>query len=312
MPQPVVRTRVFGGRGGFRNFPGQNVRSIGLQWGKEKNRHQLGTIHLNGKEYGGKEPRDIIELANDEYIDEFIVREGNEIDFFLCKTNKGNSVKGGSHDTGGQKRTHEKNVRVLAIGGKTGSRVDMLRIKYIDNYRESRTEAGRMLLVIGIIAQGEEEEIVINQSIRDLQATRRVSETQFTSETSTSAEFIAMATVSASQRFGFSATTVSEYVNEVEKLEEKTVTSKRSPPEGFVGLEVTNADVFRSVLTNGKKGDYWFFPSGAAEYIEVPADKGITGQDCVDMTGVLRAQIPAMAARKKDKYGSTFDFYSAE
>ncbi|MDC7225007.1 MAG: hypothetical protein PQJ60_14760, partial [Spirochaetales bacterium] len=144
-----IVTRPFGGEGGG-EFPKQNIKEIGLRTGS-----RVDQIRINGVEHGGDGGSDLgsISLGNDEYINRIDLRSGSEIDKVIFTTNEGHSIGGGGD--GGGPSTLE-NIRVIAIGGRSGSRVDKLNIMYIENYEPSVIEEENVGFILGYSAPFQE------------------------------------------------------------------------------------------------------------------------------------------------------------
>ena len=124
-------TKYFGGNGGS-EFELESVQSIGLRTGS-----RLDQITINDVAHGGNGGSDqgVLTLSDGEYINKIRVRSGSEIDYLELFTNKGNSIGGGGD---GGSSTLLEDIQVVAIGGRSGSRVDQLSIQYTTEVDHSK------------------------------------------------------------------------------------------------------------------------------------------------------------------------------
>ena len=88
------------------------------------------TISLGGN---GGTPTETITFADNEYINSITVRSGSKIDAFGFTTNRGRSW--GPFGGPGGSPTTLKDIFVIGIGGRSGSLIDKLDIRYIENYK---------------------------------------------------------------------------------------------------------------------------------------------------------------------------------
>lgn len=301
----TIQTLAFGGDGG-KPFDIEAVSEIGVRSGE-----RIDALLLNGSRRGGRggRERERFTLLNDEYIDYIRVRHGRLIDRLEFRTNLGRVMV---HGGGGGRQSELKNIRVLGIGGRSGNELDKLQIHYIENYEASKAEAGRQTAIMGIVPQGERIETFASSRVSRLNSTRRLFETTFTAEQSSSlsaakGEFVAKT----NRSFGLKQTVQSEFLKQLETEEVQSETVSRSPGPGFVGLETVQVEVFRVENVGPNAEDaHWVFPVGTPEYIEVREGVGIPPQESViDMTGVMGLQLPVMAERREDRFGR--DFYKA-
>jgi hypothetical protein len=113
-------TQTFGGNGGG-SFTGRGIETIAIRHGS-----QVDAIIINGEKFGGDggSMAGPITLKKDEYIDRMEIRHGGVIDYLLIHTNKNQEIRGGG--TGGDFSKIEGII--VAIGGRSGARVDQLQI----------------------------------------------------------------------------------------------------------------------------------------------------------------------------------------
>jgi len=128
-----IKTASFGGNGGGA-FEKQVVDNISIRTGKFVDQIKINNVQHGGN--GGGDRGSIV-LNDNEYINTVELRSGSYIDFVKFTTNEGRVMGGGG--SGGGHHLLE-NIRVLAIGGRTGAYVDKLDILYIDNYDSSSTD----------------------------------------------------------------------------------------------------------------------------------------------------------------------------
>ncbi len=124
-----TKTAAFGGNGGSAFETCTDINMIGLRTGS-----RVDQITINGASHGGGGGSDIgtITLGSDDYICDVEIRSGSEVDYVRFLTSDGVSIGGGGS---GGSLTRLENIRVTAIGGRSGSRVDKLEITYIPNYK---------------------------------------------------------------------------------------------------------------------------------------------------------------------------------
>ena len=118
---------TYGDNGGG-SFELQEVRSIGF-----RNLGTVGAIWLNDNKYGGDlgEDTPILVMDDDEFITYYKISADPEhlVQWIGIKTNKGRHIESGTWWKGGVHDERE-NIRVLRIGGRTGSMVDQLSIEF--------------------------------------------------------------------------------------------------------------------------------------------------------------------------------------
>jgi hypothetical protein len=135
------------GGGGGASFPMQFPRRIGARGG-----NVVDALLLNGSQYGGGggSGGQVEVLGADEYIDLVILRYGNVVDNLYMTTSGGRLVHVGGQG-GTWLRLSEKPIRVLRIGGRSGSYLDQIAVEYVDDYRPSmRVDEGIFVLDVAI------------------------------------------------------------------------------------------------------------------------------------------------------------------
>ncbi len=306
-----IETLSFGGRGG-NQFDIAGFEVIGL-----RSASRIDELRLDNARYGGNggTTETALSFSSDEYINELLIRSGSRVDRIELRTNRGREMVHGGN--GGQQ--HElTDIRVLGFGGRAGSELDQLAVHFIRDYQPSQAEPGPHTAIIGVVPQGERIETFELDRSKELNATRRLFQTSFTANQSSSfggslgsakGEFTAMA----SKSFGLTQVVEKEFLEQIETEEVNSETVTRSPGQGFVGLETVQVEVYRVEAPSRdiKDAVWWTFPVGTPEYIEVREEIGIPPlESVIDMTGVLSLQLPVMAARKTERFGC--DWYVAE
>lgn len=306
-----IETLTFGGRGG-NAFDIAGFEAITMRSASRIDQLQLDSVRYGGN--GGTKETGL-SFSGDEYINEMLVRSGSRVDRIELYTNLGRKLVHGGN--GGQE-SKLTNIRVLGFGGRAGSELDQLAVHFIRDYEPSEPEPGLHTAIIGVVPQGERIETFELDRTKQLNATRRLFQTTFTANQSSSfggslgsakGEFTAMA----SKSFGLTQVVEKEFLEEIETEEVNSKTVTRSPGRGFVGLETVQVEVYRVEAPSRdiKDAVWWTFPVGMPEYIEVREEIGIPPlESVIDMTGVLSLQLPVMADRKTERFGC--DWYAAE
>ncbi|ABV93810.1 hypothetical protein Dshi_2073 [Dinoroseobacter shibae DFL 12 = DSM 16493] len=306
-----IETLTFGGRGGDA-FDIAGFEAIGLS-----SASRIDELRLDNARYGGNggKKESGLSFSSDEYINEMVIRSGSRVDRIELRTNRGRELV---HGGNGGTRHELTDIRVLGLGGRSGSELDQLAVHFIRDYQPSQPEPGRHTAIIGVVPQGELIETFELDRTRELNATRRLFQTTFTANQSSSfggslgsakGEFTAMA----SKSFGLTQVVEKEFLEEIETEEVNSETVTRSPGRGFVGLETVQVEVYRVEAPSRDINDavWWTFPVGTPEYIEVREEIGIPPlESVIDMTGILSLQLPVMAPRKTERFGC--DWYAAQ
>ena len=294
-----IVTKPIGGDGG-KSFDVEAIRTIGFRAG-----NRVDAILLNGsrKGGGGGSESEVLELQGDECISHMDIwvkkhKRSRRVFKVFLRTSRGRTLSAGKE--GGTKTTLS-GIRVLGIGGKSGDELDKLRVRYIKDYTPSAV-VDRALAVIGVIPQGQTTETFSSSRLNKLSATSLflevVSSLETTSETGAAGEF----TAKASTTFGLSVTTSTEVREEIESETFESETVTYSPPEGHVGLEVVQIDVFEA-----NDGTIWQFPVAEPLIISTPVGSAPALFDNVyDMTGTLALNFPALAEERVKKNGQEY------
>jgi hypothetical protein len=294
-----IQTIAIGGDGGS-NFDIEFITDIGFRSGE-----RVDAILLNGSRHGGKGGKEglVLNLQTDEYIDNMkIWKNGDRIHGVELTTNRhtGNITRKLFAGRTKGKLTELSNIRVLGIGGRSGEELDKLRIRYIKDYVESTDEATGQMAVISIIPEGQTIETIETSRVNRMSASRVFIETVVSMEqTVESSGVMGEFTAKASQTFGMSATTQTEFSEQVET--EITTSERKSytPPVGTVGLEVVKMDIFKAA-----DGTIWFFPTSESSIVNasVNGEPAIT-ETLYDMTGALTLHLPYMSNQQSTRLG---------
>ena len=263
---------------------------------------RIDALILNNQKFGGnggKESRQL-EFQGEEYIEKLVIRHGSRIDSIELTTNLGRVLMGGGS---GGSATVLSNIRVLGLGGNAASELDKLRVRYIKDYVPSKLVEQGALAVISVIPQGQTLETFVSSRTAQLSATRQFFEIVSTVETESAAgELLAKA----STKFSLTATTSTEFFEQVETETIESETRTYSPPQEHIGLEVVQVDMFRS-----SDGTAWFFPVSEPSVASVPVDGADDLPDNLfDMTGTLGLHMPGVADARQERDG--YHYYSME
>ncbi len=304
-----IQTIAIGGDGGS-NFDIEFISDIGFRSGE-----RVDAILLNGTRRGGKGGSEgvVLNLQADEYINQMkIWRSGDRIHGVELTTNfhkvddAGKVIVNRKLFAGRTKgeQTNLFNIRVLGIGGRCGEELDKLRIRYIKDYVESSKEGTAQMAVIGVIPEGQIIETIETSRVNRMSASRVFMETVVSVEqTVESSGVMGEFTAKASQTFGMSATTQTEFSEQVET--EITTSERKSytPPVGTVGLQVVKMDIFKAA-----DGTIWFFPTSESSIVNasVTGEPAIT-ENLYDMTGALTLHLPYMSEQQEQSLG--YDYF---
>jgi hypothetical protein len=293
-----IETRSFGGNGPV-VFPIQAVKSIGFRAGR-----YVDALLLNGARYGGRGGTEsvVLDFRSDEYIRRIAIRHGRYVDGIELETSAGRTLR-----VGGQGGVREEltNVRVLGFGGSHGTLIDRLGVQVITNYTEATTVERGQSAITDLFAPGESIERFISREVSRLTASVRIMETVFSAsaggESKALGNFIGKLTASTSVM----STSRNEIRNEVRVVEQQSERRTFTVQAGMVGVEIVPVDVLREA-----DGFSWLFPTGPSEILSLPLDAGLPPLTAAyDLTGVLSAQVPAMAGRREKR--NDFDYYRA-
>jgi len=289
-----VVTKFFGGDDG-QEFALVHPFSIGGRTEAEVDR-----LIINGQAHGGDggEIKDELTFDADEYINLMAIRSANRIDSIFFSTNK--HRKWGPYGGAGGKEHILSGIRVIGIGGRSGSRLDRLSVRIIEDYKPSGVAQNNLSAIVSIVGPPNTTiEVFENSRARQLRTSTQLY--RFSGETSTSvgAEYLAKVNSELKTSFFNEKQLIEEYEQEAQKSRTTKIVVERER----VALEVSKIQVLEDV-----NGQYWFFPLlTSSNTIIVPVERPIQGS-ILDLTGVIDSQIPSMSSHKQQKYGQ--DFYA--
>jgi hypothetical protein len=238
----AIQTVEYGGSGG-NPFNMEAVHSVGVHHGSE-----IDALVLNEVQHGGNggllDPE--IFLAEDEYISGFILQHRNVLTAlrFFTSQDRDIGVSHEKHDT----LEEVGNIRVLGLGGSSGSRLDRIAIKYIDNYTPS-VMVEDSNAVINVFGPGAAIERFSSTQVQTLVSHTHVMEQVFSLDVGIKSgsalgkalhEFIAEITATG----GYKSTTRDELKNEVTTTTLNSEKTTFTTPAGMVGLEIIPVRVF--------------------------------------------------------------------
>lgn len=257
-----IITKTFGGNGG-RDFPIVPVRSIGCRCARVVDNLILNDISHGGT--GGNES-DRLTFTSDEYISKFSIRSARTIDRIEFETNKNRKVAWGG--TGGEDRGTYSNVRVLGIGGKSGDRLDAIRITYIENYSPAVKVEGfsQQTAIVRVYPSNTKITESLSEKVRNMQSSLRVAEFNVSVEAAVEAEYYA----DVSTKFSFDYLERNELRREEEKEFAKESKTEWTINEYFLGLELCIVDLYQS----GEH--FWFEPTSGVTYGNIRMSEGLT------------------------------------
>ena len=291
-----IQTDSFGEPGGH-PFKMQPINSIGLRTG-----NRVDSIIINDFQYGrsGGQPTEVLHFAEDEYISEIVGRSGGTIDQLHILTNKGRSIGGGGN--GGDPTINLKNIRVIGIGGMAGKYVDILRIKYVKDYVESKVKETDATFILSYSPPGSDFVESKLQSEKTIEAYEKITRNMIrqTYSASVQGEYFGRvsASLSAAASLEMENMTMEKTSNQLEQLVEKMSTETQKIPNDKVGIKMVTA----KIMEDGEKKQYWIFPTSEASYSIIELDNIKSISNCFDLTGTLYRQM-SKPIPNQHKYG---------
>jgi len=290
----TMKTESFGGGGGGA-FPRAIVKELGLRAAT-----RVDQIRINGNSYGGSGGSDkgSIILGDDEYISRVDIRSATAVDSVKFTTNKKNSVGGGGSGGG---PTLLDGIRVVAIGGRSGTMVDNLEIMYISDYQPSKVINTLQGFILGYTPQFEKISEYISSESRTDQSYERVTEHMMNQTYSASVEGEYYVKVAASTQIEVKDSSLTTVKSELEQKLKKDVTTEIDIPAGYVGILLSNGTVMQ-----GADGQYWMFPTSVLSYSVIQIAEVDNVLDHYDLTGELYTQMPDLKKYKKMQNGYVY------
>ena len=284
--QSAIVITPFGGNGGS-EFSMQCPTSIGLSTGSEVDQIRINEVAHGGK--GGNDKGSIV-LRSDEYISSLTIRSGKRIDHVKFTTNKGNTIEGGGN--GGSEHSID-DIRVLAIGGRSGTRVDKLNIMYIQHYSPSSVVSTDVGFIISYTPPFTTFTQYEDSKYQTMDSYEKTTTTMLKQDYSASIEGEYYAKVSASTDISLenskSVTVKSQLSTELSKGSKTTVEIK----EGYVGVTLVNG-----TLMKGEGNAFWMHPTSLPSYSIIRITDYSALLNHYDLTGELYTQISALASHR--------------
>jgi hypothetical protein len=287
-----IQIRPFGGNGGD-EFPMAAIKSIGLRAGEE-----IDQIRINGKSHGRNNGSDrgSIVLAGDEYITKVEIRSGLRVDYLRFTTNNGSVIGGG-----GGAATLDK-IRVIAIGGRSGDRVDKLNIMYVNDYRPSSIEERNASFILSCAAPFQELEEYESSRTKIAYSYQKVTESMLRQQYSPSiaAEYLVKVAIAAEIELKNASmdTVKRELEHEVAGARKKKVTIN----DGFVGIQLASG-----TLMKGADGAFWMYPTSEPSFSVIKLDQVNNVLGYYDLTGgQLATQMPGLQDHRTMRNGYVY------
>lgn len=297
-----IKVLLLGGDGGGPPFPRQLIRELGLRSGI-----RIDEIRINNNRYGsdGGSDRGSIILDDDEYITTIDAWSGQEVDALHFTTNLGNSIGGGEH---GGHETKLSHVRVIAMGGRSGQRLDKLEVMYIEDYKPSSPvkEYENAGFIVSYTAPFQKQVKYTNSQTRTLDSYEKVTESMMNRKYSASVEGEYYVKAAASTDIEIRDTSVSTVKKELETEMSKATTTTSEIPEGHVGVSLVRGRLMKG--NDGRDNEYWVYPTSDLSYSVIKTTDAINMRQHFDLTGMLYTQMPDLAQHKTDKY--SYVYYS--
>lgn len=293
----------YGTKGGT-PFKEQYVHTIGMS----TNGSRMTQLRLNGVALGEGEKRirgDDIVLDRDEYIKKVVIRSGSDIDAIEFTTNKGKKIGGGG--SGGDEMVLD-NIRVVAIGGGAGARVDYLSIRYIEDFKPSIVEQRNIKVVLGYVAPNTTLKGFKSEESKTLDAYARAMSAKSSYKYSASVEAEYFVKASASTNIEFENSSEESIKKELEKQSKAGDEYESTIDAGHVGLILSSGVLMKYTETvDGKEQtDYWIEPTGSNYAVIRFEDAETALRGHYDLTGTLSTQIPSLRVHETDQNGLVF------
>ena len=291
----IIET-VYGGEGG-KAFNMVVPRSLAIRSGEE-----LDQITINESSHGGNGggPSDTIFFQQDEYISDFTISYGVErpvVMYVNFQTNKGNTIA--AKHVNGISRT-VTGARVIGIGGRSGDRVDKLRIRYISNYKPSQKIKEDVGFILSFTPPFTQFTTYEDSKYSTIDSYEKTTESNLKQNYSASVEgeYYVKVTASASVTIEDCSTqnVKKQLTNELEKGKKTIVTIEK----GYVGVTLVSG----TVMQDGENQDTcWVYPTSLPSYAIIEIDRFESMLEHYDLTGELHTQMPALIPHKTIRNG---------
>jgi hypothetical protein len=284
----------YGGNGGG-EFAPDYIQSLAIRTGEE-----VDAIIINGKKNGGDggSLSTTLIFDSDEYISQILIRSGSRVDRLEFTTNKGRKIGGGGN---GGSETVLSGIRVVAIGGRAGSRLDQIQITYVEDYVPSTLVEQRGQFVIGFTPQNTVLKEYSESTYKTSDSYENVTETMLSQQYNASVEAEYYAKVAFSTEIKYVNTQLTTVKRE---LSEQLVSGKYSEitiKEGQVGILLVNGTIMK-----GTDDEIWMYPTSILSYAVIATSDYVNVLNHYDLTGELATQMPELLKYKTEKNGYVF------
>lgn len=288
-----IRTMTFGGSGGDA-FSMAVFKEIGLRSDK-----QVDQITLNNIPHGknGGDDKGSITLGSDEYINKVELKHAVYLDKAFFYTNKGRSIGGGGE---GGKASKLENVRVMAIGGRSGRLVDNIKIMFIEDYKPSTVVAKNQGFILEYAPPFREIEEYESSAYKTADSYERVTEHMLSQTYKASVEGEYYVKVAASTEIAVKDSTLETVRKELQTELKTAKKTKQQIPKGHVGVKLVTATIMKGA---SDEEEFWMFPTSGASYTVIKLGEVESVLDHYDLTGQLDTQMPDLKKYKREKNG---------
>ena len=284
----------YGGDGGSQFAP-DYIQSLAIRTGSE-----VDAIIINGSKHGGDGGSISTTLIfdTDEYISSVKIRSGARVDNLIFTTNKGRSIGGGGN--GGS--YHElTNIRVIAIGGRSGSRLDQIQITYVENYEPSTLVESRGQFVIGFTPQNTVQKEYTENTYKTTDSYQNITETMLSQQYNASVEAEYYAKVAFSTEIKYVNTTTTTISHELTAQLTEGKSTEVTVKDGQVGVLLLNGTIMK-----GSNGVVWMYPTTIVSYAIIAITDYQNVLNHYDLTGELATQMPELIKYKIEKNDYVF------
>jgi hypothetical protein len=297
MAQSAIYIKSFGGDGGS-EFKLVRPKTIGLRTGSKVDQIKINDVSHGGP--GGHESISL-ELGPDEYISSVKIRSGSKIDRVSFKTSKGRVLEGGGG--GGSEQPALENIRVLSIGGRSGSLVDKLTIRYVENYGPSEIADEHANFILSYTPPFEEFETFVSSKDKVIHTYEKITQSMVQQKYSASAVGEYYVVASASTEIEFRDTSAVSMKSQLEQERIKTTDTKISVKEGYVGIHLVSGTLMQEKENDPLKekknnGLFWMYTTALPSYsiVKLTEIQSVLGH--YDLTGQLHTQMTGLKSHK--------------
>lgn len=287
----------YGGDGGSQFAP-DYIQSLAIRSGAE-----VDAIIINGTKHGGDGGGMSTTLIfdTDEYISTVKIRSGSRVDNLTFITNKGRSIGGGG---GGGSEQILTNIRVIAIGGRSGARLDQIQITYVENYEPSTLVESRGQFIIGFTPQNTIQKQYTENTYKTVDSYQNITETMLSQQYNASIEAEYYAKVAFSTEIKYVNTNTTTISHELTQELKNGTYREMAVNAGQVGILLLNGTIMK-----GSDGKIWMFPTTVVSYAVIAITDYQNVLNHYDLTGELATQMPELIKYKVEK--NDYVFYKA-